>query len=69
MGDRRRLAALGVVEEQRDAVKRAGDGFDFGGRLRRLDEEYVGSGLAVAECPLERGGQPFDGARVGAGDD
>jgi hypothetical protein len=63
------LAALGVVEQQRDVGERLGDRFDLVDRLWRLDEQRVRAGLAVRPRPRQRAVQTLDRARVRASDD
>ena len=67
--ERRRLAALDPVEQQRRVGERVGHGGDLVLALGRLDEQHVRARVAVAPRALERGVEPLDRARVGAGDD
>ena len=65
-----RLAALDQIDHQRNrSADRPGDLSELLLRRRRLDEQHVGAGIAVARSAIERGRKPFDGHGIGARND
>ena len=63
-------AALGPVEHQRRHVAElGGHARDVVLAGRRLDEQDVRARVGIGPRPLQRGGEPLDGGRVGAGDE
>ena len=69
MGHGRRLAALGVVEQQRDVRKASRDRLDLAGRLRRLNKQRVGTRFAIQPGAVKRGVESLLRPCVRAGDD
>ena len=65
--ERRRLAALHHVGDQRNALERGRNALELGASLGRFRKQNICARLAVTQGARDRAIEAFDGDRIGAG--